>query len=173
MSPLQWPWGLIGRIVGGAVVALCVGWIVLVVKAWHDDAQALPAERARADRAEAYHEHYRRAVKAEIARVATVSQGYQDELRTLRVTAAAQPARVVRLCREPARRPASAAGAAAGPGADAAAAGAGQLPSAAEPDPGPGPDIGAELYGLIDEADRIVAQCRALQQYVDGLPIER
>lgn len=171
MNPLQWPWGLIGRLVGGAVVALSVAWLVLVVKAWHDDAQALPAERARAVAAELRHDTYRAAMRAEITRIATVSRGYQDELRSLRVTAAVQPARVVRLCREPARAGHSA-GVAAGSVADAASSGAGQLPPPAERDTGPGPDIGAELYGLIDEADEYMAQCRALQVYVEGLPLE-
>jgi hypothetical protein len=171
VSPLHWPWGLIGRIAGGVVVALCVAWLVVVVKSWHADAQALPAAEARAERAEAYHAAYRESMRAEVARIATVSRGYQDELRALRITSAARPARVVRLCREPAGVGRQA-GAAAGPVADGAAAGAGELSQEAGRDLGPGPDIGAELYGLIDEADRIVAQCRALQDYVSGLPVE-
>ncbi len=170
IPPALWPWKLIGKAVGVLVVAVVLTWAYGTVARWRSDAARLPAVEAARDAAIEYQEQYRTAMRAEITRVARASKGYQDELTALRITALAQPARVVRLCRpagpsRPADRPADA-------GSDGAAAAAGVVPETAGSGVEQGPDIGPDLYALADEADRIVAQCRALQEYVDGLPLE-
>lgn len=170
IPPALWPWKLIGKAVGVLVVAAALTWAYATVARWRSDAAKLPAVEAARDAAIEYQEQYRTAMRAEITRVSRASKGYQDELTALRITALAQPARVVRLCRpagpaRPADRPADA-------GPDGAAAATGVVPKATGSGVEQGPDIGPDLYALADEADRIVAQCRALQEYVDGLPLE-
>lgn len=156
---------MIGRywphIVGGVLIAL----LLVVVKGWHDKALRLPAVEKQRDTAIAAKAKYETDLTRELARTRTISQGLQDELQTIRGAARAQPAPVVRLCNRTVRRDLLA-DRAAGPGADEAAAAGGQLP---ETD-GPGRDIGPELYAIADDADEIVASCRALQGYVRTLP---
>lgn len=156
---------MIGRywphIIGGILIAL----LLVVVKSWHDKAQRLPVVEKQRDTAIAAKAKYETDMARELARNRTISKGLQDELQTLHDTARAQPAPVVRLCNRPVRRDLLA-DRAAGPGSDEAATAAGQLP---ETD-GPGRDIGPELYAIADDADEIVASCRALQGYVRTLP---
>ena len=166
-----WPWKLIGKAVGVLVVAVALTWAIGTVNNWRAAAARLPAVEAERDAAEDYIVQYRKAAKAEHARVNKASKGYQDELKALRITALAQPARVVRLCR-PARVAAGPSGAGTESGSDGAAAGAGVVSETSGQGVEQGPDIGPDLYALADEADRIVAQCRALQEYVSGLPAE-
>jgi hypothetical protein len=171
ISGARWPWKLIGGAVGVLVASVALTTALSTVSNWRAAAARLPAIEAERDAARDYIVQYRKAAKAEHLRVNKASKGYQDELKALRITALAQPARVVRLCR-PAGGSAGSAGTASQSGPDGAATGAGELSEATGSGVEQGPDIGPELYAIADDADRIVAQCRALQEYVNGLPLE-
>lgn len=103
--------------------------------------------------------------RRQIAERDAASRGYQSELSLLRERVRAAPTPVVRLCPQPAPGPAS---------HDAPAAAAGLVPTPAAPgvvsgttgtnpaDPVPGPDIGPDLAALMDRADQLSAQLRAI-----------
>lgn len=161
------PWGLILRLLAGAVVAGCIAWIILVLKSWHDDSAALPGVRQELSQSIQRNEQLRKDNAAEVNRAWTIADKYRVELAELKRVRAALPARVVRLCIESAAGvPAGSGGAAAPGGDDGSTAGAGLLPQT----PRAGPDIGPDLYALIDQADEFVPAFRALQDYVRTLP---
>lgn len=76
------------------------------------------------------------------------NEKYRDELETLANGGAGSPAPVVRLCPSPARPRVPAAGQVEAP------------PTGVLPPLRVGRDIGPQLFGLADEADQIVAECR-------------
>lgn len=100
---------------------------------------------------------------AEKARKA--SDDYQTELERLRAARADTPARVVRLCLNPADDVSEAASRP----PEARAEG---LPEAARSDHRAGPDIGGELYELVDEADQCAAQRDALINWYRNINIQ-
>lgn len=152
------------RWVGFGIVGLCLLWLGLVLKGWHDDSQALPGVKAERDAARAETAQVRADLTAEAFRLAKVNEGLSDENEILRRQRESVPVRSVRLC--PAARPAEQANPAAPSGGDAAATGSGVL----SPEAGPGPDIGPALFALADEADELLRRYRGLQEYAAGLP---
>lgn len=165
------PWKLIGEVAAGVVGVLCVVWLVLVFKGWHDDSQELP--QVKADRDAAYQEtiQVRADLGTEIVRLAKVNGEMLREKQELEAARAATPVRPVRLCRAtPEAAPAVAADPAASGRSDGADTPAGALPPEGGRDPEAGPDIGPDLYALWDEADEIVRRFRGAQAYIAGLP---
>jgi hypothetical protein len=121
-----------------AAVLVALGFLAWTVHGWHRDAQQL--EAVRRDMA---------ALQAAQAASQKASEGLQNELEELR--SSRKPAPPVRVCKP--AKPVPQAGA----GRDDPATGAGELPKEA------GPDIGADLYGLADDADELAARLRACQ----------
>jgi len=154
--------------VGFGIVGLCLLWLGLVLKGWHDDSQALPGVKAERDAARAETAQVRADLTAEGFRLAKVNEGLSDENEILRRQRESVPVRSVRIC--PAARPAGQADSAAPSGGDAAAAGAGLLQEEGRWDPEPGPDIGPDVYALFDEADELLRRYRGAQEYIAGLP---
>lgn len=149
------PWRLIGA--GVAVAALVAfGWRV---NEWRQGYHARAAAEART--AEIAKEAGEAMAKlAEQHRAAlTASQGYQDELQSLRTVRDAAPSRPVRVCQQP-RLPAAGANSTAPGRPDGSPAGSGSLPQES------GPDIGPDLYRDADQADEVSARLRALQEWV-------
>lgn len=171
MIPLRaLPWGWIGRIVGGLVLAALLAWIFVVFKAWHDDSQALPGVRAQRDAALAETARVRSDLANEVSRLTTVNEGLIREKNELERARAAVPVRPVRLCRSAPAGAARPPDPAAPGGGDAAPAGTGVLPPEGGWDSAAGPDVGPDLYALFDEADELLRRYRGLQEYVTGLP---
>jgi hypothetical protein len=119
------------------VLGICAAF-AYKVHGWRQDALQLGAVRQEMV-----------ALKAAQAASQKASEGLQDELQNLRNTR--KPAPAVRLCKPAKPVPPT------GAGRDGTAPGAGELPQEA------GPDIGADLYGLADEADELAARLRACQ----------
>jgi hypothetical protein len=119
------------------VLGICAAF-AYKVHGWRQDALQLGAVRQEMV-----------ALKAAQAASQKASEGLQDELQNLRNTR--KPAPAVRLCKPAKPLPPT------GAGRDGTAPGAGELPQEA------GPDIGADLYGLADEADELAARLRACQ----------
>jgi hypothetical protein len=145
------PW-----ILGGA---LALG-LLLTINGWRKDAAQLPVVRQQ-------FAVYQTDVETARRTRAEVSNEYQGELERLRADAGKRPAPPVRLCQQPPAQVMPAAGTAGGrdgPGTTGGQLPGGTGPSVAE---GPGPDIGAELFALADRADRLSAQLRACQSFVD------
>lgn len=145
------PWRLIGY--GIAVAALlALGWRV---NQWREGFHARAAAEARSEQIAKDAATTLATVTAQLRASYEASEGYQNELSTLR--AARTPSRPVRVCRDvpaaPSNRPTPG-------GPDAATPGAGALPQE------PGQDIGPDLYGQADEADELAARLRALQEWV-------
>ncbi len=144
---------LLGMIAGGA-------WVNhLRVKAGKYD----QAKEQLADLRAAHTEYVQLRDRAD-ADKAAASQGYQNELTTLRADFARRPVPVVRLCSQPAANLPAREGAAGGLEATAAAAGLVQPGTAADSEGGP--DIGPALARLADRADSLAAQCRAIINYM-------
>lgn len=148
----------------GALVALVSGvlWAGGTVLHWRSLAGQVPALTHERDDARAETTAVRREAEAERIRADQAVRGYVDEVESLRRRQRA-PAQPVRLCRESAPAGVPAAGRSA-VDADAAAAAAGVVPGPA----GGGPDIGPALRAIADDADEVVARCRALQQWVSA-----
>lgn len=155
---LTWRVALYGA--AGAVLLGILAWAGLTVGDWRSEAQRVPVIEAERDQAVANATQ----LKLDITTIQEVSDGYQKQLAANAAEDArrrAQPARVVRLCINPARAGVSLS--AAGIGLDAAATATGEL------QPTAGPDIGRGLKGITDDADRreadLAAQIRGLQEY--------
>lgn len=145
------PWRLIGY--GVAVAALLAfGWRV---NEWRQGYLGKAAAEARAEQIAKDSAKALETVTAQLRASYEASEGYQNELSSLR--AARTPSRPVRVCRDV---PAPATGSATPGGPDATATAAGALPQE------PGPDIGPDLYRDADDADEVSARLRALQEWV-------
>lgn len=94
------------------------------------------------------------------ARRDAASQGFQNEVQSLQAAIAALPVPVVRLCASPAHVPPAAPAPAAGP--DPSPTAAGVVPVGTGSDLEAGPDIGPEIARLMDRADMLSAQTRAI-----------
>lgn len=142
------------KLIGAGLVLGAIVWLGLIVNGWRNDAAQVPVLEDRIRTATAQIEQERQAVKD----AQKASEGYQNELATLRSARSAAPARAVRLCNVPAS---PAAGEVPGPesGPDGSASGSGGVP------PRAGPDIGPRLYASADRADDLSAQVRGLQEY--------
>ncbi len=143
------------RLAVAAVVIGLVLWLGIVVNGWRKDSLAL--EDAQAERDQAIADLLLRT--EQFRDVQEASNVYQRELADLRIAAVRERIPVVRLCRAV---PKAAAVAPAERGPDEASPGAGPLPQAGEANR----DIGPELFDLLDEADEVAAQLRALQNYI-------
>jgi IS5 family transposase len=122
------------------------------------------AEVTRRVQLEKDHAEYVRADNAADAARDKASQGYQHELATLRA-AAARPVPAVRLCAQPATVAADYAPAqaiAAGPFATSAPADV--FPAGTGTDTTVSRDIGPDLFRLMERADAVSAQLRAILQ---------
>ena len=145
------PWRLIGY--GLAVAALIAfGWRV---NEWRQGYHARAAAEARAEQIAKDSAKALETVTAQLRASYEASEGYQNELSSLR--AARTPSRPVRVCRDV---PAASPNRTAASGPDAAAPASGALPQE------PGPDIGPDLYRDADDADEVSARLRALQEWV-------
>lgn len=143
-------WVQIGAAVVGLLILVACGITVLH---WRSEAAKVPGLKQEIVEYEQSIERLTR----DVAAANQASVGYQQELKRLRDSRPAVPARPVRVCREPVQ---AGTGGSAGAGSDAGAATGGLVPQE------PGPDIGPELYGQADRADELSAQIRGLHQYV-------
>lgn len=165
-----WPWKLIGKVAGIAVVVGLLLWLILQVLSWRDDSHELPKVEAERDAAIAETARVKVDWDRETSRLQKINEGLTDENQTLRAVRAAVPVRSVRLCPEETRTvPRDSAPTSRD---DAPPAGAGVLPPEARPDPPQRPDIGPDLFALADAADEQLRLYRGLQDYVRGLPKE-
>lgn len=161
------PWA---KLVGYGVVALCLLWMFLVVKSWHDDSKALPGVKQELTDSRAETKRVRSDLTAEAGRIAKVNEGLSRENESLRQQRADIPVRPVRLCVASAKAAPIAGDPSATGRGDAATAGAGVLSQEARPDLTAGPDIGPQLYSIADEADEVLRRYRGAQAYIAGLP---
>ncbi len=152
--------------IGAAVLGLLL-WFGSAVKSWRHDALLLPAAQAATVQVQTDFNDYRRNMAKEVTRLATVSQGYSNELTTLR-NDRARPV-TLRVCGGTAA-PAAAVHPASAAGVDAAVTAAGLVPGAATGDRAEGVDVGPELEQLARDADAVTALARGLQAYVATLP---
>ena len=158
VSPRLIAYGLAGAAIVGALL-----WVGLTVNGWRTAAARVPAlESTIADR-----EATIKQIRRDIETAAKASEGYQNELRSLRTAAAVQPTPIVRLCRPAAAARVSLPAAESRP--DGASGAGGQLPPGDAEDRQPGPDIGPALFALADRADECAAQLRGLQGFVTSI----
>lgn len=159
MNPL-----LYVRIGIAAVVLAVLGWAGFIVHGWHRDAGRMAAAEADRDAIKAQAAQTIASLQESIVAAQAASQGYQNELSTLR--AAARPVPAVRVCKPAGGSVPAVAAAARRP--DAAGPPAGVVPGAVGGDSGVSRDIGPDLAALTDEADRCSAQLRGLQAWVQA-----
>lgn len=147
-----------------ALVVIISGvlWVGGTVLRWRSLAGQVPALTRERDDARAETVSVRAQAERERVRADTAVRGYVDEVESLRRRQRG-PAQPVRLCVQPAAVPA-ASGPAVSP--DGAAPAARELPGPARDDHSAGPDIGPALRALADDADAVVAQCRAIMGWL-------
>ena len=142
----------IGAVIVAVLAIMYVGWLV---NGWRQDSHDKAAAEAARDAAVREAAQIAESLTEQIRASQEASEGYQNELATLRAN---RVPRVVRLCSDPAAgvpAPGSTPG-----GSDGPAPGPGSVP------PSPGRDIGSGLYGVADTADELAARLRALQEWV-------
>lgn len=149
--------------IGITIAALAaITWFAVLVGNWHRDAGRMHAAEADRDRIAAESAQAMQTMATQLRASYAASEGYQNELSTLRSTA--RSIGPVRVCRTaPASVPA---GTAATGRPDAAGAPAGVVPAATGGDPGISRDIGPDLAALADAGDQCSAQLRGLQAWV-------
>lgn len=150
-------------IAAGAILAALAGFGLWLDGLRDEAAEARELRQELLTLREAYAQQLE-AIKADSAARDEAQRGYLDEIAKLRTAAARVP--VVRVCQPRADDPVMPAGQAITASAGKATAPAGVLPAGAASDSAGGRDIGPGLARLVDEADEVSAQLRAVLAYL-------